>query len=55
MFRNLDKKIQTEFMRKIGNRRLGETSDLISTIDFIIENDYLSGGTIDLTGGLNVG
>ena len=24
MFRNLDKKIQTEFMRKIGNRRLGK-------------------------------
>jgi hypothetical protein len=36
-----------------GNRKLGTSADLLRSIDFIIENPYTNGGTIDLTGGIN--
>lgn len=37
----------------IGDRRLGNQSDLIGAIKFALENSYTNGGVIDLTGGIN--
>ena len=42
-----------QFRMSIGNRKLGTSQDLIKAIDFIIENKYTNGGTIDLTGGIS--
>ena len=42
-----------QFKISIGNRKLGSSQDLIKAIDFIIENKYTNGGTIDLTGGIS--
>lgn len=42
-----------QFKMAIGNRKLGSSEDLIKTIDFIIENQYTNGGTVDLTGGIS--
>jgi NAD(P)-dependent dehydrogenase (short-subunit alcohol dehydrogenase family) len=36
-----------------GNRRLGNSKDLINAINYILANDYTNGGVIDLTGGIN--
>lgn len=47
-----DDKIK-QFKLSVGNRKLGSSQDLIKAIDFIIENKYTNGGTIDLTGGIS--
>ena len=47
-----DDKIK-QFRLSIGNRKLGSSKDLISAINFIIENNYTNGGIIDLTGGIS--
>lgn len=41
------------FKMSIGNRRLGTSEDLIEAINFIIDNKYSNGGTIELTGGIS--
>lgn len=42
-----------KFTLSVGNRRLGNKTDLIEAIKFVINNSYTNGGTIDLTGGIN--
>ena len=42
-----------QFKLSIGNRRLGSASDLVNTIQFILDNNYVNGGAIDLTGGIS--
>jgi short-subunit dehydrogenase len=37
----------------IGNRRLGNKDDLTKTIQFILANNYVNGGVIELTGGIS--
>ena len=37
----------------VGNRRLGNSTDVLKTIDFILLNDYVNGGVIDLTSGIS--
>ena len=37
----------------VGNRKLGTSEDLIEAINFIIDNKYSNGGTIELTGGIS--
>lgn len=44
-----------KFILSVGNRRLGNSSDLTGVIKFILDNNYTNGGTIDLTGGISFG
>jgi hypothetical protein len=39
--------------KKFNNIRLGNKDDLVKTIKFILENNYLNGGVIELTGGIS--
>lgn len=39
-------------IQKIPAKRLGDPAELLSTVNYIIENAYLNGATIDLNGGL---
>ena len=42
-----------QFKLSIGNRSLGSSEDLLKSIEYIIQNNYTNGGTIDLTGGIS--
>jgi len=37
----------------VGTRKLGTSKDVLKTIDFILSNNYVSGGVIDLTSGIS--
>lgn len=41
-----------EIVKSIPAKRLGTCEEIYKTIDFIIENEYINGSTIKLTGGL---
>ena len=47
-----EEKIQ-QYKLSIGNRRLGNKDDLMKTSKLILENNYLNGGVIELTGGIS--
>jgi hypothetical protein len=40
-------------LKNVGSKRLGNSNDVLNTIDFILENNYVSGGVIDLTSGIS--
>lgn len=40
--------------KNISQKRFGNSEELIDTIDFIIKNKYLSGGVIEINGGLKI-
>jgi len=40
-------------LKNVGSKRLGNSDDVVNTIDFILENNYVSGGVIDLTSGIS--
>ena len=42
-----------ELELSVGNRRLGNSKDVIKTIKYILSNDYTNGGVIDLTSGIS--
>lgn len=48
--------LSEEFIKKtidgIPTKRLGRTDEIAKTIDFLIDNEYINGTTIKLTGGL---
>jgi 3-oxoacyl-[acyl-carrier protein] reductase len=47
-----DNKLKS-LLSNVGNRRLGNSTDVLKTIDFILSNDYVNGGVIDLTSGIS--
>ena len=53
MFYEMGEEKKAQIMQAIGNRRLGSPNDLQNVIRFIVENNYLNGGIIDLDGGLS--
>lgn len=40
-------------LKNVGAKRLGTSDDVVNTIDFILANNYVSGGVIDLTSGIS--
>ena len=40
--------------KNIPLHKLGEIKDVISTVEFIIENDYMTGNVIRIDGGLTI-
>jgi len=40
-------------LKNIGSKRLGTSVDVVNAIDFILANNYTSGGVIDLTSGIS--
>ena len=40
-------------LKNIGSKRLGTSGDVVNAIDFILANNYTSGGVIDLTSGIS--
>ena len=48
----VDKKYQEMAKEKIGLKRWGNMKELYNTIDFIIENEYISGTNLKIDGGL---
>jgi len=40
-------------LKNIGSKRLGTSNDVVNTINFILANNYASGGVIDLTSGIS--
>ena len=40
-------------LKNVGAKRLGNSHDVVNTIDFILSNNYVSGGVIDLTSGIS--
>lgn len=40
-------------IKNIGSKRLGTSEDVVNTIDFILANNYVNGGVIDLTSGIS--
>lgn len=48
----LDEKFLQSIIEKIPSKRLGSPEEIATTINFLIENSYINGTTIKLTGGL---
>jgi len=48
----LDEKFLQSIIEKIPSKRLGSPEEITNTINFLIENSYINGTTIKLTGGL---
>ena len=40
--------------KNIPLKRLGNVTEIIKTINYILNNEYINGVTIDLNGGLNI-
>ena len=53
MIEVLPKEKIKELELSVGNRRLGNSKDVIKTIKYILNNDYTNGGVIDLTSGIS--
>ena len=47
-------KNREEIPTKISLKKFGNTKNISSTIDFCIENDYLTGQILTIDGGLNL-
>jgi len=48
----VDEKYQEMAKEKIGLKRWGKIEELYNTIDYIIENEYVSGTNLRIDGGL---
>ena len=44
---------KANLLKNIGVKRLGTSDDVVNTIDFILANNYVSGGVIDLSSGIS--
>ena len=44
----------TQLVRQVPLGRLGKLEEILSTIDYIVENQYLNGAVIELDGGLTL-
>lgn len=53
MTHELPEERQKAIKASTGVGRLGSPEDLLSTIDYILNNKYTNGGVVDLTGGIN--
>lgn len=53
MVDELSENQKQEIISKISLRRLGQGDDLRRAIDFVVENEYLNGGVIDIQGGID--
>ena len=42
-----------QYTLSTGNRRLGNSEDVLNTIKYILKNQYCNGGVIDLTSGIS--
>ena len=51
---SLSESMMTRWQRAIPLGRLGSLEELLSTVKFVIENDYINGKTIELDGGLTL-
>ena len=49
----LNKDYKEILIKNIGSKKLGKTEDVVNAIDFILSNNYVSGGVIDLTSGIS--
>ena len=49
---NINSRMLSDIISHIPCKRLGKPEEIAKTIDFIINNDYINGSTIKLTGGL---
>jgi len=52
MFNEVPKKFHSALLSSIPNNSLGQPKDILSTINYIIDTDYLNGTSIDLSAGL---
>lgn len=49
---NMRPEVLEQMLKPVPLRRLGETDEMYKTVKFIFENDYFTGRTIDVDGGL---
>jgi 3-oxoacyl-[acyl-carrier protein] reductase len=53
--KNAFNELETNNIKKnISLKRFGSSEELIDTIEFVIKNKYLSGGVIEINGGLKI-
>jgi NAD(P)-dependent dehydrogenase (short-subunit alcohol dehydrogenase family) len=52
MIREVPEKLQEHIVKQIPLGKFGNGNNIASTIDFLIENDYVTGTNIDVSGGL---
>lgn len=54
MTRNLSEKIQQQLLKEIPLKRLGQIEEIAQTAVFLAQNDYITGQTITVDGGLTM-
>lgn len=54
MTRNLSEKIQQQLVKEIPLKRLGQIEEIAQTAVFLAQNDYITGQTITVDGGLTM-
>jgi len=52
MYRKLDEKSQKKLIDAIPSRRLGDPSNIVNAIDFLIKSDFVNGSAINIDGGI---
>ena len=50
----LNDKKKKDLLQRIPLKRFGEVKEIINTLNFILDNDYLSGSVLTLDGGFQV-
>jgi NAD(P)-dependent dehydrogenase (short-subunit alcohol dehydrogenase family) len=52
MISEVPEKFHSAILNSIPNKRFGQPKDILSTVNYIIDTDYLNGTSIDLSAGL---
>lgn len=54
MTENIPEKVKEKIVEMIPLRRFGKKEEISKTVKFIIENDYITGRTLEIDGGLRI-
>ena len=52
MYRKLDEKSQKKLIDAIPSKRLGDPSNIVNAIEFLIKSDFVNGSAINIDGGI---
>jgi NAD(P)-dependent dehydrogenase (short-subunit alcohol dehydrogenase family) len=52
MYKGLSENAQRKIIESIPSKRLGETSNIVNAVEFLMKSEYVNGSTINIDGGI---
>jgi 3-oxoacyl-[acyl-carrier protein] reductase len=52
MYQRLSENAQRKIIESIPSKRLGETSNIVNAVEFLMKSEYVNGSTINIDGGI---